>query len=62
MTKKQYRILHVGWLLACDAPSNKAKGERLFQDLTKPEQTGALDYAAKCRAVYARGSGAVAPR
>lgn len=54
MNKRQYNIRHVGWLLAADAPSNIAKGERLFKLLSARDQIAAQKYAAECRAAYSQ--------
>ena len=42
-----------GWLLACDAPDNIAKGKRLFTRLNALGQTIARNYETYCRGVYA---------
>lgn len=44
---------HAGWLLACDAPSNIAKGNGLCEELSNKEYDIALAYRDYCKAVYA---------
>ena len=44
---------HAGWLLACDAPDNIAKGERKLAALSVGQQTVALAHRDALRALYA---------
>jgi len=52
-TKRNYDATHAGWLLACDAPANIAKGEERFRLLDNKNRTIALAYRDQCLAAYA---------
>ena len=54
---QHYHATRAGWLLAADAPNNKAKGEKLFTALSQAEQAIAERYRDHCRAAYAGGYG-----
>lgn len=41
-----------GWLLACDAPANIEKGQRMFDRMAPADQARAIVYRDYCRAVY----------
>ena len=47
------RVQYVGWLLACDASANIAKGERLLQQLDGAERQQAEHHANHLRQLYA---------
>lgn len=49
---------HVGWLLACDAESNIAKGIKQFALLSADEQLEATAYRDHCLKVYKAAKGA----
>jgi len=55
MTKKQYKIKHVGWLLACDSPKNIQKGWVDYHTLNLPDQRKALQYRDECWIAYNEG-------
>ena len=48
-----YLAQKAGWLLACDAPKNIAKGEKINAELDAKHQKIADDYKAECLATYA---------
>ena len=52
MNDRQYEIVHVGWLLACDSPKNIAKGEAGYAKLPPEDQPKALAYRDKCVMSY----------
>ena len=57
-----YKAQHAGWLLACDAPKNIAKGENLYASLDDRGRRIADEYRDKCLKIYAdarvaRGAG-----
>lgn len=60
-TEKQARTLarrfpqaaHAGWLLACDAPENNAKGETMLKALDVANHRRARDYRDYCQRLYA---------
>ena len=45
-----------GWLLACDAPANISKGQRLFDQMAPQDQTRATTYRDWCRRCYVVGA------
>ena len=51
-TSKSYLIEHAGWLLACNAPSNIAKGERKLAALSPDDKMAAQDHARHLVALY----------
>ena len=46
------KALHSGWLLACDAPENVAKGARLFSELSAKYQDIATSKRDACKTAY----------
>ena len=42
-----------GWLLACDAPENIAKGQRMLDKMGLEDSERAFDYRAYCLTLYA---------
>ena len=46
------KALHSGWLLACDAPENVAKGARLFSELSAQYQDIATSKRDACKTAY----------
>lgn len=48
----QYTPKKIGWLLACNAPENIAKGERLLAELDEDQRQVAEAYARRCVTLY----------
>ena len=48
------KALHSGWLLACDAPENVEKGEKLFLELSAKYQDIATSKRDACKTAYAQ--------
>ena len=44
-----------GWLLACDAPDNIAKGQRMFDRMDAADQARAIIYRDHCVFLYTEG-------
>ncbi len=53
VTALNHAACRVGWLLACDAPANIAKGERMLARLSDKSQLIALAYRDQCLEAYA---------
>ena len=51
--KPKYKAEHAGWLLACDAPCNQEKGQRILESLEFKWQKVALLYMEECLESYA---------
>ena len=45
-----------GWLLACDAPANISKGQRMFNRMDTQDQARATTYRDWCRKCYMVGA------
>lgn len=52
MALKHHDATHVGWLLACVAPTNNTKGERLLAKLNASDQSIAEQYRDYCLELY----------
>lgn len=50
------RVCYVGWLLACDAAANTAKGERLLKQLTEAERQQAQHHALHLSSEYGKAT------
>jgi len=46
--------VRVGWLLACDAPENRAKGWRLYEHLSPNDQRLARVHRGKLSKLYSK--------
>ena len=62
MAVHHYNATHAGWLLACDAPSNHAKGVKMYNALSNADKQRASQYRDYCLALYARQKANVKPR
>jgi hypothetical protein len=51
----EYKAQHAGWLLACCAESNVAKGQRIYNKLPPEHQVAACMKRDDCLEAYAKG-------